>query len=78
MGRATAPHKRKESNMNISMNTLKDDIDRAFRVLGAERGFSQNVTDIKAWTRDGFLTEEEAHELRQYNRAQYSKLPLDA
>lgn len=64
--------------MNISMNTLKDDINRAFRVLGAEKGFSQNVTDIKAWTQDGFITEAEAHELRQYNRTQYSKLPLDA
>lgn len=63
--------------MNISTNTLKDDIDRAFRVLGAEKGFCQNVTDIMEWKRHGFITEEEVHELRQYNREKYSDLPLD-
>ena len=61
--------------MTISMNTFKDEINRAFRVLGAEKGFSQNVTDIKAWTKEGYLTDQEAHELRQYNRTQYHELP---
>ena len=64
--------------MRISMNTFRNEIDRAFRVLGAEKGFSQNVTDIKAWTEDGYITDQEAHELRQYNRTQYHALPLEA
>ena len=64
--------------MRISIETLKSDIDRAFRVLGADRGFDQNATDIIAWRNDGFLTDEEYRELRKYNRSQYAALPLDA
>lgn len=62
----------------MTIDTFKEDINRAFRVLGAERGFDQNVTDLRIWLKDGYLTEEEYHELRKYNRTQYSKLPLDA
>jgi len=62
--------------MTISIETFKNDIDRAFRVLGADKGFGQNVTDIMAWKKDGYLTDEEAHELRKYNREQYSALPF--
>lgn len=59
----------------ISINTFKSDIDRAFRVLGADRGFDQNVTDIKAWKENGFITDAEYKALRQYNREQYHALP---
>ena len=62
--------------MRISLNTLKDDIDRAFRVLGAEKGFCQNSTDITAWKNEGFISETEYKELRQYNRTTYYNLPL--
>lgn len=61
--------------MTISMSTLKDDIRRAFRVLGPEKGFEQNVTDIKSWRCNGFIDDAEYKELRQYNRVEYSKLP---
>lgn len=61
--------------MRISLNTLKDDIDRAFRVLGADKGFCQNVTDINAWRSEGFINDEETKELRQYNRQIYHELP---
>lgn len=64
--------------MKISIETLKSDIDRAFRVLGADRGFDQNTNDIIAWRNEGFLTDEEYRELRKYNRSQYAGLPLDA
>ena len=64
--------------MTISLDTFKDEIDRAFRVLGADRGFVQNVADIMNWRQEGFLTEDEYKELRHYNRTEYAKLPLDA
>ena len=64
--------------MKISVNTLMADIDRAFRVLGADRGFDQNATDIRTWFKEGFITEDEYKELRKYNRKVYSELPLDA
>lgn len=62
---------------NITMKALKDDIDRAFRVLGADKGFGQNVTDILHWRDEGFLTDEQYKELRRYNRTQYHELTLD-
>lgn len=61
------------ANMEIYMS----EIDRAFRVLGAERGFDQNVTDIKAWRDANIITQDEYKTLRQYNREAYSDLPLD-
>lgn len=64
--------------MTISINTLKDDINRAFRVLGADKGLQQNSIDILQWKEHGFISDEEYKELRKYNREQYSKLPLDA
>ena len=62
--------------MAIAIETFKDEIDRAFRVLGADKGFQQNATDICGWLKDGYLTEEEYKELRKYNRARYAELPL--
>ena len=62
----------------MNINDLKMEIDRCFRVLGADRGFDQNATDIIAWHREGFISEDEYVELRSYNRKQYAKLPLDA
>lgn len=62
----------------MSINDLKMEIDRGFRVLGADRGFDQNATDIMGWKREGYINEDEYVELRAYNRKQYAKLPLDA
>lgn len=59
------------------MNELKREINRAFRVLGADRGFDQNVTDIINWHKEGIISEDEYRELRRYNRSVYAMLPLD-
>lgn len=62
----------------ISIETLKDDIRRAFWVLGADKGFQQNAIDICAWFKMGFINEDEYKELRKYNRIFFSGLPLEA
>lgn len=61
--------------MRISIETLKDDIKGTYNVLG-ERGLELNATDICEWHREGFLTDDEYHELRKYNRKLYAELPL--
>lgn len=61
--------------MSISIDTYKEEIDRAFRVLG-ERGLEQNAIDICGWFNDGHMSESEYQELRRYNRKVYSELPL--
>lgn len=60
------------------LTQYKNEIDRAFRVLGADRGFDQNVTDICAWRDEKRINDSEYHELRKYNRTVYHELPLDA
>ena len=60
-----------------NIETLKNEIDRAFRVLGADVGLQQNAVDITAWRKDGVITDAEYHDLRKYNRRKYSELPLD-
>lgn len=60
-----------------NMESLMYELDRTFRVLGAERGFGQNVIDIKAWRAAGIITQPEYKELRQYNRKTYNDLPRD-
>ena len=62
----------------MTIDYLKSEIDLAFKFLGAEKGFEQNVTDIKDWKEKGIVNEEEYHELRKYNRVTYYNLPLDA
>ena len=64
--------------IEFTIDTLKGEIERAFRVLGADRGFDQNATDICAWFHDGLINEAEYHELRKFNRIVYHELPLDA
>jgi len=63
--------------MAISIEFFKAEIDRAFRVLGADRGFGQNVTDITAWKNEGYISDDEYKTLRKYNRTAYNGLPLD-
>ena len=63
--------------MAISIEFFKAEIDRAFRVLGADRGFDQNVTDIITWKNEGYISDDECKTLRKYNRTAYSRLPLD-
>ena len=53
---------------------IKKEIDRAFRVLGADKGFTQNATDLIAWQRDGVITDSEYSDLRKYNASGYKTL----
>ena len=43
----------------MSVKELKDEICRAYAVLGAERAYGQNWIDIHAWKEQGFITSEE-------------------
>lgn len=63
--------------MRIAMRTFEEEIERSFNVLGADRGFSQNVTDIMSWRNEGLISDEEYKALRAFNRAVYAGLPLD-
>lgn len=54
-------------------NTIKDEILRAYRVLGAERGYLQNWIDIKDWTKQGLLTQEQEKLMLSFNKTQYKK-----
>lgn len=54
-------------------NECKSEILRAFRVLGAERAYGQNWTDIHGWKKQGYLTYEEEKQLLSFNRIQYAK-----
>lgn len=47
---------------------LKSEIRRAYRVLGKIYGEMQNARDIDGWEKRGYITKEEAAELRKYNR----------
>lgn len=46
---------------------LKNEIHRAYRVLGKIYGEMQNARDIDGWEKRGYITKEEAAELRKYN-----------
>lgn len=53
--------------------TMKDEINRAYRVLGAERAYGQNWIDIHDWKKQGRVGYEEEKQLLSYNRIQYAK-----
>ncbi len=55
------------------VNIIKDEILRAYRVLGAERAYSQNWIDIKGWKKQGILTQEQEKSMLSFNRMQYEK-----
>lgn len=50
---------------------IKDEILRAYRVLGAEKAYRQNWIDIKDWTKQGMLTQEQEKSMLSFNRMQY-------
>lgn len=52
------------------MNTelIKEELDRAFEVLGKERGELQNDTDLYIWAKKGLITIEQYKDLLVYNR----------
>lgn len=45
---------------------LKGEIERADRVLGPDKGLSQNMIDIRAWKRDGLIDDREERKLHDY------------
>lgn len=53
---------------NERMAIYKEEIRRAYRVLGADKGIQQNALDIQGLRNYGFITAEEYHELRKYSR----------
>lgn len=59
--------------MTIAISTFKDDIDRAYRVLGGERAEGQNWRDIHAWKKQGYISYEEERELLRYNRYRHAE-----
>lgn len=52
----------------MDMNYFKEEIERALRVLGKDRGELQNETDIEEWYKGGYVNEQEYTELKRYNR----------
>lgn len=52
---------------NMTYEALKNEITRAYRVLGKIQGEIQSYFDIDAWERLGAITGEQADELRRYS-----------
>ena len=52
----------------MDMNYFKEELERAIRVLGKDRGELQNDTDIEGWYKEGYINEQEYIELKKYNR----------
>ena len=50
------------------LDNVKREIDRAYRVLGSEKGFIQNQTDLYHWRRERLITHEEYQVLLEYNQ----------
>lgn len=48
------------------MKLYKSEIERAYRVLGAE-GWCQNSRDIESWLKQGLINEKQEKDLRAYN-----------
>ena len=52
----------------FTLDHFKDEIDRAYDVLGRDRGELQNETDIEAWYADGLISRNVRDELIRYNK----------
>ena len=59
---------------NEITSACKEEIRRAYRILGADRGIQQNALDIQGWRNCGFINNEEYHELRKYSRDLYATM----
>jgi hypothetical protein len=51
---------------------LKNELERAYRVLSADNADMLNSRDIWVWEREHYITADQAGELRAYNRKLYS------
>lgn len=53
------------------IDTLKNELERAYRVLSADNADMLNSRDIWGWERERYINAEQAMELRAYNRKLY-------
>ena len=53
------------------IDTLQNELERAYRVLSADNADMLNSQDIWAWERERYINAEQAGELRAYNRKLY-------
>jgi hypothetical protein len=54
------------------IDALKNELERAYRVLSADNADMLNIRDIWAWEREHYINAEQAMELRAYNKKLYS------
>ena len=54
------------------IDTLKNELERAYRVLSADNADMLNSRDIWAWERKCYISAEQARELRAYSKKLYS------
>ena len=53
---------------NERLEIYKEEIRRAYRVFGADKGIQKNALEIQLWRNYGFITADEYHYLRCYSR----------
>ncbi len=57
----------------MDIEFLKDELERTYRVLGAELADSHNRLFLKGLLRDGYMNENEYNSLQEYNRVLYKE-----
>lgn len=55
------------------IDTLKNELERAYRVLSADNADMLNSRDILVWEREHYINAEQAMELRTYNKKLYQE-----
>ena len=55
------------------IDTLKNELERAYRVLSADNADMCNSRDIWVWERERYINAEQARELRIYNKKLYQE-----
>jgi hypothetical protein len=55
------------------IDTLKNELERAYRVLSADNADMQNSRDIGVWERERYINAGQATELRAYNKKLYQE-----
>lgn len=55
------------------IDTLKNELERAYRVLSADNADMFNSRDIWVWERERYINAEQAMELRTYNKKLYQE-----
>lgn len=55
------------------IDTLKNELERAYRVLSVDNADMCNRRDIAVWEKERYISADEAKDLRAYNRKLYAK-----